>query len=36
LSLEDKEALEEEKFVAAQKKRYGKAEEAVDPREQFY
>lgn len=35
LSLEDKEVLEEDKFVQAQKKRYGKAD-AADPRDQFY
>ena len=32
LSLDDKEVLEEEKFVAAQKKMYGKTD-PVDPRD---
>ena len=37
LSLEDKEALEEEKFVQAQKKMYGKTTDTgADPRDQFY
>jgi len=31
--LEDKEVLEEDKFVAAQKKRYGKTDAAADPRD---